>query len=330
MSCGASARRRIENAHQYGAIYGGGLASHHPMAIAALDAMGATDEDLARFESLYVSSLEPIHRPVVVIEEGDEAAHLGSPRAFPEWVVYFSAAIARDGVDAVLRRWVDRFTPAVAAAAFHGAIRTAYALESEAGDELAHGLAYWACSYRTLPAPPEPVGELSPPEVLAAISRDPACAGKRPASRSIFENTLAATRNPAFAQHASSLAPRGLDLDAIARGLLGAYAATGDFALLHGVTGAHAFRVLSPFASEPRAALLDLWAAAVAVYMGAGAPPVGAWGLRGDDTLDWAQVHARAVRREDEHDIKLAYSCWREWQHRGDDLYRRAASARVA
>jgi hypothetical protein len=36
------------------------------------------------------------------------------------------------------------------------------------------------------------------------------------------------------------------------------------------------------------------------------------------------------VRREDEHDIKLAYSCWREWQHRGDDLYRRAASARVA
>jgi len=37
-----------------------------------------------------------------------------------------------------------------------------------------------------------------------------------------------------------------------------------------------------------------------------------------------------SVKREDEHDIKLAYSCWREWQHRGDDLYRRAASARVA
>ena len=330
MSAGADARRRIEDAHRYGAIYGGGLASHHPMAVAALDAMGATGEDLARFESHYLPSLEPIQRPVVVIEEGDEAAHLGSPRAFPEWVVYFSTAIARDGVDAVLRRWVDRFTPAVAAAAFHGAIRTAYALESEAGDELAHALAYWACSYRTLPSPPEPAGELSPQEVFAAISSDPACAGQRPASRSIFENTLAASRRPGFVRHAASLASRHLDLDAIARALLGAYAATGNFALLHGVTGAHAFRVLSPFAGEPRAAVLDLWAAAVAVYMGVGAPPVDGWRLRGDDTLDWAQVHARAVRREDEHDIKLAYSCWREWQHRGDDLYRRAASARVA
>jgi hypothetical protein len=32
----------------------------------------------------------------------------------------------------------------------------------------------------------------------------------------------------------------------------------------------------------------------------------------------------------DEHGIKLAYSCWREWQRSGDDLYRRAASVRVA
>ena len=53
-------------------------------------------------------------------------------------------------------------------------------------------------------------------------------------------------------------------------------------------------------------------------------------GVEGSDALDWPEIHARAVRREDEHDIKLAYSCWREWQHRGDDLYRRAASARVS
>jgi hypothetical protein len=68
----------------------------------------------------------------------------------------------------------------------------------------------------------------------------------------------------------------------------------------------------------------------VATYIGAGAPPVEGWALKGDDSLDWPAIHARAVKREDEHDIKLAYSCWREWQHRGDDLYRRAASARVS
>jgi hypothetical protein len=330
MSAGAYARSRIEAAHRYSAIYRAGMASHHPMAIVALDAMGATAADIDRFEARYLPLLEPIDRAVVVIQPGDEAVHLGSPRAFPEWVVYFDAAIAQDGVEPVLRRWVDRLLPAVVAGAFHGAIRTAFALESEARGELSHALAYWAASYSSLPAAPEPCGTLSPDEVLAGLARDPAYAGKRYPGNGIMSRSLAAARTPDFAQRVASLDPEQLALDSIARALLRAYAASGDFTLLHGVTGTHAFRLLAPYASDSGAALVDLWAAVVAAYLGAGAPAVEGWGLAGDDTLDWPAIHARAVLRDDEHDIKLAYSCWREWQHRGDDLYRRAASARVA
>lgn len=330
MGVSAGARARIEAAHRYGAIYRGGLASHHPMAIAALDAMGATAADLDHFESHYLPQLEPLARAVVEIQSGDEAAHLGSPRAFPEWVVYFSAAIEKEGEGEVLRRWIDRLTPAVAAGAFHGAIRTAFALESEARDELAHGLAYWAAAYETLPAVPPLAGTRSPEEVLAALARDPAYAGKLMPGRGIVSRAVAAAQLPDFGRHVASLDPEQLALDAIAGALLRAYAASGDFTLLHGVTGTHAFRLLAPYASDSGAALHDFWSAVVAVYLGAGAPPVEGWGLKGSDALDWPAIHARAVRREDEHDIKLAYSCWREWQHRGDDLYRRAASARVA
>lgn len=326
----ADARARIEAAHRYGAIYRGGFASHHPMALAALDAMGATGADLDRFEAHYLPQLEPIPRAVVEIRPGDEAAHLGSPRAFPEWLAYFAEVIERDGAEAVLRLWIDRLTPAIAAGAFHGAIRTAFALESQARDELAHGLAYWAAAYAALPMPAEPCGGRSPHEVLVAISGDPAYAGKRPAGRNIIERTLAAARQPEFARHVASLDPGELALDAIARAMLRAYAASGDFTLLHGVTGVHAFRVLGAYAGDSGAALRDLWVAVVAAYIGAGAPPAEGWGLKGDDSLDWPGIHAHAVKREDEHDIKLAYSCWREWQHRGDDLYRRAASARVS
>lgn len=326
----ADALGRIEGAHRYGAIYRGGLASHHPMAIAALDAMGACDADLDRFEAHYLPQLEPLQPAVVEIRPGDEAAHLGSPRAFPEWLVYFTEAIERDGAEAVLRLWIDRLTPAVAAGAFHGAIRTAFALESQARDELAHGLAYWASAYVALPIPAEPCGSRSPYEVLLAISRDAAHAGKRPAGRNIIERTVAAARQPEFAHHVASLDPGELALDAIALAVVRAYAASGDFTLLHGVTGAHAFRILGPYAGDSGAALQDLWVAVVAAYIGAGAPPVEGWGLKGDDDLDWPAIHARAVQRVDEHDIKLAYSCWREWQHRGDDLYRRVASARVS
>ena len=332
MSASAVARKRIEDAHRFSAIYGKGLASHHPMAIAALDAMGATDADLGRFDAHYLPKLEPMPGAVVVIEEGDEAAHLGAGRsAFPEWVAYFSRAIARDGAEGVLRRWVDRFTPAVAAGAFHGAIRTAFALESQAKDELAHGLAYWASAYVTLPLPAEPSGTRSPHEVLEAIAADPQRADKLASGgNGIIGRAIAAARLPAFAGHVASLDPGQLALDEIARAMIRAYAASGNFALLHGVTGVHAFRVLGAYASDSGAALADLWGAVLAVYVGEGAPPVEGWGLEGDESLDWPAIHARAVQREDEHDIKLAFSCWREWQHRGDDLYRRAASARVS
>lgn len=330
MSASAGARRRIEAAHRYGAIYRNFLASHHPMAIAALDAMGASEADMDRFEARYLPSLEAMPDAVVVIQDGDEAAHLGSPRAFPEWLVYFQSAIAREGADTVLRRWIDRLVPAVASGAFHGAIRTAFAIESEAEGELAHGLAYWAAAYATLPQPAEPSGDRSPHQVLAAIAADPARAGKRLPGGGIIARASAAARLPEFAGYVASLDPDKLALDAIADAALRAYAASGDFALLHGVTGVHAFRLLGPYAGDSGAALLDLWSAVVATYIGTGSPPVDGFGLEGDDTLDWPGIHARAVKREDEHDIKLAYSCWREWQHRGDDLYRRAASARVA
>ena len=323
-------RERIEAAHRFSAFYRTYLASHYPMALVSLDAMGADDAALDRFGAHYLANLEPIGRAVVTIAPGDEAAHLGSPRAFPEWVAYFDAAIAADGTDDVLARWIDRLLPAVAAGAFHGAIRTAFALEAGSPRELAHALAYWAAAYETLRELPPAAGSSSCDEVLAAVARDPSFAGKRPPGRNIVECTKAAARMPELAGYVASTDPARLDLDAIARALIRAYAASGDFTLLHGVTGTHAFRLLSPHASHPAAALHDLWSALVAACVGAGAPPVEGWGLEGTDSLDWPAIHARALQREDEHDIKLAYSCWREWQHRGDDLYRRAASARVA
>lgn len=322
-------RARIEAAHRFGAFYGGYLASHYPMALVSLDAMGADDAALDSFGERYLANLEPIQPAVVKIAPGDEAAHLGSPRAFPEWVAYFDAAIAGDGIDGVLARWIDRLLPAVAAGAFHGLIRTAYAIEAGSPREVAHALAYWAAAYESLPELPPATGNLSCAEVLAAIAIDPAFAARRPPGRNIIERTAAAARMPELAAHVAATDPARLDLDAIALTLLRAYAASGNFTLLHGVTGTHAFRLLSPHASDPDAALRDLWTALAAAYAGAGAPRAEGWGLSGADSLDWPAIHGRALGREDEHDIKLAYTCWREWQHRGDDLYRRAASARL-
>ena len=304
-------RALVEGAHRYSGTYRASLANHLPMGLVALDAMGASDAQLVRFAHANEAKLEPMG-PV----EAERVAH-------------FERRIIDEGFAVVLRSLSRDLAAGISAAAFHGAIRAAYALESGIAREQAHALAYWIGEMEVLPEVAAPRGEESPLEALRAISRDPGFSRKRPAGIAISDRMQGISRDPAFAGHVARLDPAQLRVDAIAASLIRAYAATGDFTLLHGVTGCHAFRLLAPFFADPPSATRSLWTAVVAAYMASGSPPVDGWKLEGDDGLSWTDIHARAAECDDEHDVKFAYSCWRESQSSGDDLYRRCASARV-
>lgn len=326
MTVRASTRDLIEElARRWSAIYGGSLANHLPMALTALDAMGASDARVAEFARLYSRShLEPMPAP----RESDEP-RLGAPESYPAWVERFRGQVAADGAEATLRAWIDRLAQGVGTAAFHGAIRTAYALESGSGAEMAQALAYWAAEFEAIAVPCEGGGHLAPAEALAALAADRERSGTRYSGRGIDERMRSAAADRVFARHATSVAAAALTFDALARSLLAAYAATGSFTLLHGVTGTHAARILAPYAADPQALRMRLWHALLAAYAAEGCPPIAGWRLAGEDHLAWPDIHAWAVRCDDEHQVKLAYTCWREWEHRGDDLYRRVASATV-
>lgn len=329
MSARAATRLAIEAAHAHDAFYKGYLASHLPMALAALDAMGADDAVIAAFATRYGAQLEPIRASALALVPGEERAHLGSSAAYPAWVGHFEGRLARAGAGAVLREWCPVLLEGVAGGAFHGIIRTAYAVELGSDAELAHALAYWAASWQSLGPPPAPAGSLAPLEVLARVAADSRFAGQRAAGRNIAERTAAAAGSEALHQHVAATDSARLDLDGIARALIAAYCASGDFTVLHGVTGCHAARVLRPYLGRSGPTLPTLWHALVAAYAGSGCPPVRGWALEGNDGLPWPAILERAVACHDEHDVKLAYTCWREWQRTGDASYRRAASARV-
>jgi hypothetical protein len=306
-----STTRLIEAAHAYSPIYRGGLANHLPMALVALDGMSASDEEIGAFKRSYETQLEPLR--------DHERVHVDTLRE----------SITREGAAPVVARASTRLAEGLASGAFHGAIRTAYALESGSDTEVAHALVYWELARGVLACDALPAGHESPIDVLTAISRDPARAGRKPAGAGIAARMAAVAREDGFGDYVARLDPAALDLDLFAAALIRAYAATGDFTLLHCVTGCHAFRELCAHFEDRPEALRRLWIAIVAAYMSCGSPPLDA-DLRGNDRLSWPEVHRAAARRDDEHDIKFAYSCWREWQRSGDDLYRRAASARVA
>jgi hypothetical protein len=329
MSVRIATRELVERNLRFGAFYGGYLANHLPMALAALDAMGADDPRLRDYAQAYASRLEPLVPARLAIAEGAERDHLGCDAAFPAWVDYFSARIAARGAEPVLREWMDRLLAGAGSGAFHGLIRLAYATEIGSDRESAHALAYWAAAFQDLGPVPPFSGAGSPASALAAIARDPQFVPRRFPGRNIVERTAAAAADPACADLFARAGGEALAPGPLAQAMIRCYAASGNFTILHGVTGCHALRLVLPFAREPNAALAHFWHALAAAWLGAGSPAAEGWALEGSDCLGWDEIRAAAIACDDEHDVKFAYSCWREWQGSGDSLYRRAASARV-
>lgn len=210
--------------------------------------------------------------------------------------------------------------------AFHGAIRTAYALSTGSDAEVAHALAYWAAAFESLGDVQALRGTATPFEALTESGP----AGARPPGRNIAERMQAVRRTPACESLVARVDPAKLSLDALAQAALQAYAATGDFTLLHAVTGTQAARVLAAHAPDPQRFLVQCWRAMAAAYLSCGAPPLGDDAFAKPCAATWPAILERACAAQDEHDIKCAHACWLEFRRTGDDRYRRAAAARLA
>ena len=97
------------------------FSDHLPMALVALDRLGASDARLAEFSERYSRSLVPVRAEVQTVRERYGA----------------------DSDDDVVARHLPRFVPGIGSAAFHCVIRLAYAIEARHGGQVAAALAYW-------------------------------------------------------------------------------------------------------------------------------------------------------------------------------------------
>jgi len=137
--------------------------NHAPMACEALAALGlnAVIEDwVEQFET----SMRAAVQPVMPDWHGDFNWKdlFGDYRLLPEWTGYFGRAINEEGWRVVVEGWVPRLMPGLAAALFHGVIRTSHAVRAiEMADtrarraELARALGNWAVWF----SPGEPTEE---------------------------------------------------------------------------------------------------------------------------------------------------------------------------
>ena len=238
-----------EGAH-FDAEYQGGLSNHLPMALLALRRLGASDQRLSAFFASYSPRLDAAPA-LAAWPAGDPwRGRFGQVQAGPAYRQLFRLWFTHEEGSAVLAQALPPLMAGCGAAAFHGLIRAAYAVQSGRLGETADALAYWACRHLPIGAMAPPAGgSTALPQILATLPRIKSKAAL------IFERMAAVAQHSKFARTAGQLTIDAQTLPTLARHAALAYATSGNFVALHLVTSAHALRVLLPFVDDTNGAV---------------------------------------------------------------------------
>lgn len=307
----------------FDAEYGEGLSDHRPMALVALERLGADAARLRVFAARYERSkaLRPARAPGGWSSGDAWAGRLGDRAAWPAYRELFRQWLLHEGVAELLAQVLPVLMPGCAAAAFHGPIRVASALQAGQAAEVADGLAHWACFHQPLGAL-APMGAEADPLVLLRRLRAGRSAAPLIASR-IADAARGGAVNRVVAElHVDEGTPQRL-----ARAAAFAYAASGNFTALHLVTATHAMRVIAPFVDDSGRLeawrwFWQAWAHGLVAARLRPRPPV--------PLLDWPTLVARAIASDDEHVVKLVDSAREEERAYGGGDWRAAASRVLA
>jgi Questin oxidase-like len=331
------AQRILEANRHYDAQFHHGLSNHLSMAIIALDELGAPDARLSEFFERYRSRLEPVPERREPIVRARWAEALGTESRYADYLAFFQAEVARAGADGAVRAYLPALMPGVAGSSFHPLIRLGYAAHARDDADVAVSLAYFADQFLRLGGAPASAGSSSaggPLDLLRSIAETPALAHHPQGNGAIFEQIRAVATMPEFATAAASaLAARDVTVPSLADAAAALYAAAPNFATLHVVTSAHALRVLSPLLDDPAAASRWLLQAFGAVYVAMGTPAVnrdedGARAAKSTPP-SWEAIAAAAAASNDEHVIKMVYTCREEASAYRQPLYQSFAAKKA-
>lgn len=290
----------LDESLRYPPEYGEHLSSHLPMALAALEGLGADEARLRAFFAFYVRRFA------------------APPCVDPPLRAGFATALAREGRDTVLREALPRLMAGVGAAA----------------------LAYWAARWSQLPPPAEVAADIDDvADWLDAVDHrllqaDPGWHATASTARLISDRMLQAAHTTAYRETAGRLRVAGRDpgalLHELALSAAARYAATRHFTVLHMATGARAVRVLAPWlppGGEVLAPLFQAVATASLASVPASVVPC-ARPVRAD--LSWSQVCALARASDNDHVIKLVHAMVTQQATSPHPAWLQAATAAVA
>ncbi|MCW9015384.1 MAG: questin oxidase family protein, partial [Kangiellaceae bacterium] len=291
-------------------LYGNRLANHFPMALVSLDKLGADFERQLKFRADYSNKLELFIREELSLDF-DFNDSLGRSDMFPQYLSYFDRYLKLHSLEETISKHIDKLIPGISASAFHALIRLAFAIESHNYQEVSFALAYWAAEFQYLGSPHQK-SDRSLLEILNQHKDTFEGFKFRPGIIVDKMNQVAAT----LEWENEAVIPQDLKLELIAKFAVQFYQTDSDFTLLHGVTGTHALRIILPFVKNKRKALEYFWIAYWVAYQTTKTWRPSTYDEAISD-ISIEEMKRKATKSNNDHTIKLVYSCLEEFRHYG-------------
>ncbi|WP_193161743.1 questin oxidase family protein [Microbulbifer hainanensis] len=309
----------LEAASHYHVRYGDRLANHLPMVLIALDKMGASHAEL---QHAFDRSIPYLERPQLLPPDPNVSILdcRNREELFPSALQYYEKQFRQHGIAECLKNELPPLLPAIATAAFHPLIRTAYGIDAGHLEEIAAGLAYWNLEFRVFPASQKQIPEPAA-DILSMLAKHFPLIALAPGN--ISDHMMSVTGQEGWMD--TPIQPELLGLEDIAEVAIGSYLGTGDFTLLHGVTSCHALRLVLSYCPVPETALREFWKGLAIAYLSTGPKPVTS-SMERRSFLDWEAIRKSACASEDDHIIKMSYSCQQEGMKYGKQEYLYAAT----
>jgi hypothetical protein len=314
----------VKKAGQYHPLHGDRLATHLPMALIALNRLGASDEKLNAFFEESITELETLDNLDEATSVNQINKNLGDSSKYKNYLKYFITQIEAHGADNVLRQVLPTLLPGIAASAFHALIRLAYAIETNNHSEIAISLAYWCAEFQAIDLCDETTND-----TLAVILTKLAPLGVNHA----FSPGIIVDRMTEICallkQGKCKVQPKTINLAEVRKLCLRTFYAKNDFTLLHTVTGCHALSIILPYIENIDQALREFWQAVLVAYLSTGIGYEDVAVKSSTEHCDFNPIVLAAQESDDAHVIKLVYTCVSEYSKHEDFLYYKVAKRAV-
>lgn len=308
----------------YQSDYNGGFSSHMPMVAYSLYDFGVPTEKIGLYLDKFIEKYDVQKEAFTVnyeITRDNYKEFYGKVDALGAYYNYFKAELNALGKGKLLNKYVPDLISGVAGRAFHPLIRLAFAVNADYHEEIIRAISYFAATY----LPHKIAKDLDrPTDLLKAVNnlsvktKDIVNEGsliadkieKIYATDSFINNIFLLSDNSDEALE---------QLDTIINTL---YVKTKGFTVLHAVTSKEALKVLLPFIDKKTEVIDNYFIAILAAYVSVNAPFIDNLEVDIPEELpSFEEIITDSINTNNDHNIKLTYSCRVEYERSGNRIY---------